>query len=69
VLNFTLAVLILRSPAGSTEFNQELGRMTALSFPVIVVPCLIIGVVTFWYLLNRIKALTALSLDEIINKR
>ena len=69
VLNFTLAVLILRSPAGSTEFNQELGRMTALSFPVIVVPCLIIGVITFWYLLNRIKSLTALSLDEIINKK
>ncbi|MDE3269332.1 MAG: MFS transporter [Pseudomonadota bacterium] len=68
VLNFVLAVVILRSPAGSTEFNQELGRMTALSFPVIVVPCLIIGVLTFWYLLNKIKALTTLSLDEIMNK-
>lgn len=69
VLNFILAMVILRSPAGSTEFNQELGRMTALSFPVIVVPCLIIGVITFWYLLNRIKTLTALSFDEIMHKK
>lgn len=66
ILNFVLAVMILKSPTGSVEFNQELGRMTALSYPVIMVPCMIVLIGTFWFLLNGIKKITGLDINSII---
>ena len=41
-LNFALASYLVKSPVGSEAFNQELGKMTALSFPVIAVPSMIV---------------------------
>ena len=66
VLNFVLAKLIVKSQPGTTAFNEELGRMTALSYPVIVVPSMIIMIATLWYLFNRIRKLTDLDLEQII---
>ncbi len=66
VLNFVLAKLIVKSPPGTTAFNEELGRMTALSYPVIVVPSMAIMIVAFWYLFSRIKRLTDMDLEEIL---
>jgi hypothetical protein len=37
-------------PARDDAFNEELGRMTALSYPVIVVPSMIIMIAALWYL-------------------
>jgi MFS family permease len=66
VLNFVLAKLIVKSQPGTTAFNEELGRMTALSYPVIVVPSMIIMIAALWYLFNRIKRLTDLDLEQIL---
>jgi hypothetical protein len=66
VLNFVLAKLIVTSPPGTTAFNEELGRMTALSYPVIVVPSMIIMIATLWYLFTRIRRLTDLDLEQIL---
>ncbi|MGD8978365.1 MAG: VC0807 family protein [Gammaproteobacteria bacterium] len=66
-LNFVLARMIVRSPAGSTAFNEELGRMTALSYPVIVVPSMAIMIVALWYLLRQIRGLTHLELEQIFH--
>ncbi len=66
VLNFILAIVILKSPAGTEAFNQELGKMTALSFPVIMVPSMILSVLGLYYLINGVKKLTGLTLDDII---
>jgi hypothetical protein len=66
VLNFVLAKLIVKSPPGTTAFNEELGRMTALSYPVIVVPSMIIMIAALWYLFNRIQRLTDLDLEQIL---
>lgn len=66
-LNFILARLIVRSPAGSSAFNEELGRMTALSYPVIVVPSMAIMIVALWYLLRQIRGLTHLELEQIFH--
>jgi hypothetical protein len=66
VLNFVLAKLIVKSQPGTTAFNEELGRMTALSYPVIVVPSMIIMIATLWYLFNRIQKLTDLDLEQIV---
>ncbi len=66
-LNFILARMIVRSPAGSTAFNEELGRMTALSYPVIVIPSMAIMIVALWYLLRQIRTLTHMELEQIFH--
>jgi hypothetical protein len=65
VLNFTLASIIVKSPSGTTEFNEELGKMTAMSYPVIVVPCMLITLGALWRLVSGIKRMTGLDLETI----
>ena len=67
-LNYILAKMILVSPPGSTELAEELGKMTALSFPVIVLPCMLVLAGTMYYLLNNIQKLTRLTLDDIVQE-
>ncbi len=70
VLNFVLAVVILRSPAGTVAFNQELGKMMALSFPVIVLPCLVVTCIALFVLFRGVKHLTGLPLEQfLVNTR
>ena len=66
VLNFVLAKWIVKSQPGTTAFNEELGRMTALSYPVIVIPSMLIMIATLWYLFHRIRRLTDLDLEQIL---
>jgi len=66
ILNFVLAIAILKSPAGTPEFNAELGKMTALSFPVIMIPSMGILVFSLWYLLRGITKMTGVHYNEII---
>ncbi|MFT6899658.1 MAG: hypothetical protein ACJA13_004099, partial [Paraglaciecola sp.] len=40
-LNYILAKVILVSAPGTTEYTEELGHMTALSYPVIVIPSML----------------------------
>ncbi|MBM4253176.1 MAG: MFS transporter [Deltaproteobacteria bacterium] len=68
-LNYTLSTLIIKSPAGSVEFNQELGRMTAISYPAIVLPCMVITMVALWRLVVGIKALTGLDFDTVFKQK
>lgn len=65
VLNFGLARYLLKSPAGTPEFNAELGRMTGLSWPVIVLPTMVVTMFVFWRLMSGLTQLTGLELDEI----
>lgn len=67
VLNYVLAKVILLSPSGTAEFNAELGKMTALSYPVIALPMMIILMGTLFYVFRSIKQLTNLTLEELIN--
>jgi hypothetical protein len=69
VLNFVLARMIVKSPAGSVAFNEELGRMTALSYPVIVLPSMAVMFVAMWYLFRSIKRLTHMDLEDIFHPR
>lgn len=66
VLNFVLATAIVKSPAGSVAFNDEVARMTMLSYPVIVVPSMIILIGVFYFFIRDIKHLTGLTFEEII---
>lgn len=65
VLNFGLARYLLRSPAGTPEFNAELGKMHLLSWPVIVLPSMVMTLLALWRLLSGLKGLTGLTMDEI----
>ncbi|MEN9825752.1 MAG: hypothetical protein RI953_1497 [Pseudomonadota bacterium] len=67
-LNFGLARYILRSAPGTSEFNAELGKMTALSFPVIALPVLVFTGFVLWYLVSGLTRLTALSKEELLVK-
>lgn len=66
VMNYVLAKWIVTSPAGSAAFNEELGRLTLLSYPMIAIPSMIMMMAIFYYLWKTIHGLTGLSLDNIL---
>lgn len=68
VLNYILAIVILVSEPGTEAFNAELGKMNALSFPVIAVPATLVMMFALFYLFKQIKKLTQLELEEILNQ-
>ncbi|MDX1473899.1 MAG: VC0807 family protein [Reinekea sp.] len=65
-LNYILAKIVLQSPPGTTEFSEELGKMTALSYPVIVIPSMIVLVIAISFLFMQLKKLTKLPLEELM---
>ncbi len=68
VLNYGLAKYILVSPPGTVAFTEELGKMTALSFPVIALPSTIVLMGALFYLLHHVQKLTHLKADDIFNE-
>jgi intracellular septation protein A len=66
IMNYMLAKWIVTSPSGSTEFNEELGRMTLLSYPVIAIPSTIMMLAIMYYLWRTIHEMTGLKLEEIL---
>lgn len=69
ILNFTLAKLIVTAPSGDLEtFNDQVGTMNLLSYPVIVLPCMAVMVGILYYIFKRIKTYTGLELEEIIQE-
>ncbi len=65
VLNYVLARIVVVSEPGSTAFNEELGRMTALSFPVITIPSITILAIALYYLVSGITKETGLEFQDI----
>ena len=65
VLNFGLALWLLKAEPGSEEWNRQLGRMAWLSWPVIVVPSMAMMVWALFRLLNGIQRLTGLKPEEL----
>ena len=64
--NYTLAKWIVVSPAGTTAFNEELGRMTLVSYPVIAIPSMIMMMAILFYLWRTIHGLTGLKMEDIV---
>lgn len=67
-LNFGLARYVVTSDPGTEAFNGELGRMTALSFPVITIPVMIVLFITIFYILRIVNQLTGLNAEEVIRQ-
>ncbi len=67
IMNYTLAKWIVTSPSGSAAFNEELGQMTLLSYPVIAIPSMLMMMAIFYYLWRTIHGMTGLPLEQIMN--
>lgn len=66
VMNYLLAKIIVTSAAGTQAFNEELGRMTLLSYPVIAIPSMIMMMGIFYFIWRTVNRLTGLSLEEVM---
>lgn len=66
-LNYILAEIIVKSPTGTEAFNIEVGKMNALSFPIIALPSMIIMVATLMYIFRSIRLLTGLKFEEVMH--
>lgn len=68
VLNYLLAKWILVSEPGTTAYTEELGRMTALSYPVIVIPSMILLIIALMYLFKQISAVTGEPVESFLQQ-
>lgn len=66
VMNYLLATWIVVSPAGTPAFNEELGRLTLLSYPMIALPSTLMMAGVLYYLARSIRELTGLTLTEAL---
>ncbi|MBW8371183.1 MAG: hypothetical protein K0M66_09450 [Thiobacillus sp.] len=65
-MNYFLATWIVVSPAGTPAFNEELGRLTLLSYPMIALPSMLIMMAVLYYLARSIRELAGLKLAEAL---
>lgn len=65
-LNFVLATIVVTADGGTQEYTEQMGRMTALSFPVITVPVFIVLTGTILYIMNTVSNLTDLDTDQVL---
>ena len=66
IMNFVLAKWIVTSPSGTQAFNEELGRMTLVSYPMIAIPSMIMMIAIFYYLWRSIRRLTGYTLEDVM---
>jgi hypothetical protein len=68
VLNFALARYLITALPDTPEFNEQLGKMTWMSWPVIVVPSMAIMLFAMWRLFKGLEKLSGLTMDEILRQ-
>ncbi len=66
-MNYVLATWIVTSPAGSAAFNEELGRLTLLSYPAIALPSTLMLMFILYYLARVIRDMTGLKFTELLH--
>lgn len=66
-MNYFLATYIVVSPAGTPAFNEELGRLTLLSYPFIALPSMVMMIFVIYYLSRSTRELTGLSFTDFMN--
>ena len=65
-MNYFLATWIVTSPSGSQAFNEELGRLTLVSYPMIALPATLMMMAVLYYLVRSIRELAGLKLAEAL---
>ncbi|MFT6737602.1 MAG: hypothetical protein ACJA0G_001742 [Kangiellaceae bacterium] len=67
-LNYALAKWILVSEPGTSAYTEEIGRMTALSYPVIVIPSMVLLVTALIYLFRQISKVTGDPVEDFMQQ-
>jgi hypothetical protein len=67
-LNYILAVMTLVGQPGTVEFNESLGKMTALSFPVITFPMMFMVMGIIFFIANSIKKNTEKEIENFLRQ-
>jgi hypothetical protein len=66
VANYVLARFVVSAPAGTEAFNEQLGRLTLLSYPIIAVPSMLMMMALMFWLARGAKTLTGLELGDML---
>ena len=66
-MNYFLATWIVTSPAGSAAFNEELGRLTLVSYPAIALPSTLMMIFVLYYLARVIREMTGLKFTDLLH--
>jgi hypothetical protein len=66
-MNYFLATWIVTSPAGTPEFNEELGKLTLYSYPIIAIPSMLMMFGIFYYVWRQIRSMTSLETEQIFH--
>ncbi len=66
VANYVLARYVVSAPAGTEAFNEQLGRLTLLSYPVIAIPSMLMMFGLMFWLARGAKTLTGLDLGDML---
>jgi hypothetical protein len=66
VANYVLARVIVSAPAGTEAFNEQLGRLTLLSYPIIAIPSMLMMMALMFWLARGAKTLTGLDLGDML---
>ena len=64
---YALARWLVHSPAGSEAFNQELGRMTLLGWPLITLPTMLALAGLMYWLLRGAREFSGLSMADLFH--
>jgi hypothetical protein len=67
-MNYFLATWIVTSPAGSQAFNEELGRLTLMSYPMIALPSMLMMMAVLYYIARAVRQLAGLKLTDMLNQ-
>ncbi|MFA7256079.1 MAG: VC0807 family protein [Kiritimatiellales bacterium] len=65
-LNYTLAKIILKSEPGSEAFTAEIGKMTGLSYIVVMLPSMAVMICVLIALIKTLTHLTGLKMDDLL---
>lgn len=68
LLNYILADTIITADTGTVAFNEQLGKMQALSFPVIALPVTIVMMFALFYLFRGVSKLTGMPIEEMMHQ-
>jgi len=66
VANYALTRWLVHSPAGTEAFNEELGKLTLLSYPIIAIPSMLMMMGMLYWLARQAKALTGLNMGDML---
>jgi hypothetical protein len=66
ILNFGLAMVILKSAPGTQEYSAELGKMMGLSYIVVMLPSMAVMILVLWALIRTLTHLTGLKMDDLL---